>query len=1196
MANSTMADEVRQRQDKDGMLRRALERIIQLYTDKSHFVYELLQNAEDAGASQIKFKQYQDRLEVLHDGHPFSLANLQGLCDIGKSDKIGDLNQIGEFGVGFKSVFGICETVRLYSHPRAGQEKEYRRFAVEVRDFTNPVDIQDEEIDPGYTTRFVFPYSVGYTFSGFQTVEKLNEVLSNRLRHLGITTLLFMKNLQAIDYEIHLPGMTTSGAYMLDKHQINDHCALVSAIGETNKSQEEKKGKKGQEEQIQYLVFSRPVADIQMGRTIDIAFTVSVNENGEYNFRRSKYPYISVYFPTETESKLNFIVQGPYRTTPNRGSVPADDKDNISLAKQTAKLMQDSVRELRDAGKLNISLLNILPFDEEAFESSPLFECMYETTRNMMRNERFLICRDGSYAAPRWVKIARGDKFAEVFSDDLISELLHDGKQYHWLPTFLTETNKQYKGLYDFLTNELEIEVMRPENMRNYFNQNPEFLRKRSDDWLVEMYSMYENVGAAFSKQKGGSNMLTARFIKTSTGDFVAPYRKSDSKEAYSYGYLYNGYENATYLPNVFLPTKNSSQMEDIPFVDDAIYHRCEHFFKEILSLQKPNEYEFFIRDFKKRYSSGFNFTDQQHITDVKHLLKYRSNEDYQDEVDNLIEQYLVLRCNKNGKRVYINPHKEKVLFAVTDDGMSLEYYFQNIATYAFIDADFYEQDDIDADKLRLLGVTDDISVGRGRTNGEYYTGNPGRQPEWNTYGGFLWKLSLLNLDDVLEYISKHPGRPDSMAKSSFIFKFLQKNEAHLMGTVYVGGSTPNLNNAFSDIVQTLRYDKKSYRYYGSEWNGKWLYTESRDLVSQMEISKRDLNEQLYGEVRYDSSLYDILGFSKNEADKLEEAAKDYDRIPEEKRDQYFEIEFQRRFGIPVSEGEEILEGKTPSKGTKTPIVEEGFEFPSSKVKNWDSLRKHVAEVLCFASPVKYEYKVRSIRVSKPASEVQAYLKNMYKIDGKYKYACQMCHDAFSNVEMCQIANNPELELDAMNLCLCPSCAAEYKKMRADQDELDYFLESIMELEDNEINSEDPVKIDFDGESIWFTQSHIAEIKELMELQEEADNYHGPVDRASEPKPEPGNESHHENAGDSGQTKPDADEEVIKSGTDVYKEYIGKRIFHKGYKAYGTVTSCNGKYIKVRFENGKDRGRDLAGLEKAFSLEVLLDKKLLQLV
>ena len=101
-----------------GMLRRALERIIQLYTDKSHFVYELLQNAEDAGATKILFNQYNDRLEVFHNGHPFTRENLQGLCDIGKSDKINDLNKIGEFGVGFKSVFGICEKVKVYSHGR----------------------------------------------------------------------------------------------------------------------------------------------------------------------------------------------------------------------------------------------------------------------------------------------------------------------------------------------------------------------------------------------------------------------------------------------------------------------------------------------------------------------------------------------------------------------------------------------------------------------------------------------------------------------------------------------------------------------------------------------------------------------------------------------------------------------------------------------------------------------------------------------------------------------------------------------------------------------------------------------------------------------------------------------------------------------------------------------------------------------
>ena len=43
---SGIASEITKAQDKDGMLRRALERLIQLYTDKSHFLYELLQNAE----------------------------------------------------------------------------------------------------------------------------------------------------------------------------------------------------------------------------------------------------------------------------------------------------------------------------------------------------------------------------------------------------------------------------------------------------------------------------------------------------------------------------------------------------------------------------------------------------------------------------------------------------------------------------------------------------------------------------------------------------------------------------------------------------------------------------------------------------------------------------------------------------------------------------------------------------------------------------------------------------------------------------------------------------------------------------------------------------------------------------------------------------------------------------------------------
>ena len=993
-----------------------------------------------------------------------------------------------------------------------------------------------------------------------------------------------MKHLQSIDYKIELPKLRTSGTYLLDKTPINDHCALVSAMGET--------GNRKENEEISYLMFSRPVTGIQAGRTIDIAFAVKVEESGEYTFTASKSPYISVYFPTETESKLKFIVQGPYRTTPNRSSVPADDRDNIDLAEQTASLLRDSVIELRDTGKLNFSFLNILPVDSDVFYSAPLFECMFNETEEMMTEEALLLCKDGSYAAADSVKIARGADFAEVLTEELLTELLDDGTEYHWLPTFLTETNKTYKTLYEFLTDVLDIEVIRPENLRNAFNNNRAFLPRRDDEWLVKLYNMYDSVAAAFSKQRGGSNMLTAEFIKTSKGTFVAPYRKSDGNELNSF--YYRGYENASYLPNIFLPSSNTDGMDDIAFVDEGILQRCRHFFTEILNLQKPNEYEFFIRDFKRRYESGAVLSDDQHITDLKRLLHYRGNTDYRDEVNNLIKKYLKVRCIKDGKKVYVNPSKEKVLFSVNSEGMSIEQYYSHIISYPYVDVEFYKIEDVDRDMLKLLGISEEVGTGLDRTNGEYYTGNPGRQPEWTTYQNFRWKLSLDKLDAVLEYISSHPKSPDSMAKSSFIFRFLQNHENMLFGTVYVGGSSPNIPNTYSDIVIKLRQDGPKHQYYGMKWNGKWLFTESGELVSQKEITKRDLHPQLYGDIRPESNLYDFLGFAKSEEDQLEEAAKDYDQLDDETKEQFFEIELRRRFGISITDLEESYgSGAVGSGSTSTYTPQDTFEFPSARVKNWDSLRKHAAEVLVFASPVKYEYKVRKIRVSKPDSEIDAYLRSMYRVEGSYKYACQMCHEPVATFEKCQLSTGMEKELDAMYLCMCPNCASEYRRMRSDAYDLQEFIDEITYLSEQDINSHDPVKIDFGNESIWFTQTHIAEIRELMALKDAADEYVEPASKPikkAEPVKNTDNSQEEETENVKAEEKEDPEAEVVVAGTDVYKAYIGKRVRHKSV-GYGIVRTCDGKYLGIEFEEGPK-----AGKVTNYSLEACLSRGLIEIV
>lgn len=45
-----------------------LKLLTELYPDKAHFIYELLQNAEDAQASSVSFILHKDYLEFIHDG------------------------------------------------------------------------------------------------------------------------------------------------------------------------------------------------------------------------------------------------------------------------------------------------------------------------------------------------------------------------------------------------------------------------------------------------------------------------------------------------------------------------------------------------------------------------------------------------------------------------------------------------------------------------------------------------------------------------------------------------------------------------------------------------------------------------------------------------------------------------------------------------------------------------------------------------------------------------------------------------------------------------------------------------------------------------------------------------------------------------------------------------------------------------
>ena len=103
----------------------------QLYSDKTHFIYELVQNADDNKSRHLELQLGENELLVWNDGCQFSKKDVRSICSIGLSNK--DLTQIGNFGIGFKAVYAYTDLPEIYS----GDE----RFR--IRNFKEPEGIDD---------------------------------------------------------------------------------------------------------------------------------------------------------------------------------------------------------------------------------------------------------------------------------------------------------------------------------------------------------------------------------------------------------------------------------------------------------------------------------------------------------------------------------------------------------------------------------------------------------------------------------------------------------------------------------------------------------------------------------------------------------------------------------------------------------------------------------------------------------------------------------------------------------------------------------------------------------------------------------------------------------------------------------------------------------------------------------------------
>lgn len=161
--------------------------LTQLYPDNAHFIYELLQNAEDAGATEVIFDLQLDRLICKHDGEPFTLADVGSITSIGDTTKADQPTAIGKFGIGFKAVFSYCSTPEI----RSGE------FTFAIRDLIVPMPL--EGVNSTTWTEFTFAFD-----NPAKPAEQAFVEVRQGLIDLDASTLLFLTSVQSLMYVI--PG------------------------------------------------------------------------------------------------------------------------------------------------------------------------------------------------------------------------------------------------------------------------------------------------------------------------------------------------------------------------------------------------------------------------------------------------------------------------------------------------------------------------------------------------------------------------------------------------------------------------------------------------------------------------------------------------------------------------------------------------------------------------------------------------------------------------------------------------------------------------------------------------------------------------------------------------------------------------------------------------------------------------------
>jgi len=553
---------------------------VNMYSDPTHFVYEILQNADDYRANKVSFHLLHDKLIIEHNGIPFNTINVKAISYIGEGTSEEDPVKTGHFGLGFKSVFAFTASPIIHSG-----DEHFKIFDLyRLRAVATPSDL------PENCTRIILPFNhmdlrPCYIENYISPETAFNEI-SKRLKELNKISLLFTQHIR----EVKWVAVDEKGHYLRDDPPTeNETYSPVFRKRKTTITDEESTQT--------YLIFSRRIQWYDPStekenqyKPVDIAFRL---DDERKSVSKTKHPLV-VLFRTKIETHMG---NGPYRTTPNRETINIGDDFNQHLVAETATLLAETLPQLRDMGFMDINLLRTLPIVDEEFSEENednLFFLIYERVKVELCENTLLPTDDGNFVSAKQAKFADGEGLRKLISDDHLKTLLNVEEPLKWLSKEITYDKTH--NLWSYLRFVLNVEEVPPKKFARKITS--QFLEEQTDEWMVQFYIYLDSVW------KTVNNIIKDLPIIRLTDDkHVLPFRDDGS-------------------PNAYLSTEGDS---DFPIVKRKLAdnEQARKFLKDVIGIPKPDIVEEVIGRILPKYGQEERETisKDEHISDISKIL-----------------------------------------------------------------------------------------------------------------------------------------------------------------------------------------------------------------------------------------------------------------------------------------------------------------------------------------------------------------------------------------------------------------------------------------------------------------------------------------------------------------------------------------------------------------------------------------------